>query len=176
VQHNRLDPAWNNREVREQLIPDYIVEQLPDEDELWSLGSRTEQGWSCRGQDWGEPIRWVHRCPDLVESGLSPESLEVMREQLDCEFVAMFASDAETTIGTLNWHIDGYHVYAFNIEGTTEWQWFDIHEGKIKSIVLEPKKNMITMPSGVTHRVILHTPYRMSVSIIRTAHIRDLSQ
>jgi hypothetical protein len=176
VQRNSLDRAYDNREVREQLIPDYIVEQLPDEDEMWSLGSRTQQGWTCRGQNWGEPMRWVHRCPDIVESGLSPEPLEIMRDQLDCEFIAMFASDGETSVGSLNWHIDAYHVYAFNIEGTTEWQWFDIHEGKLKSIVIEPKKNMITMPAGVTHRVILHTPYRMSVSIIRSADIKDIAR
>lgn len=170
----RLDPSWHDRQVREQLIPDYLVQQLPDEDEMWSLGSRTKEGWTCRGQNW-EPIRWVHRCQDIVESGLCPASIEEMRSQLDCEFVAMFASDGETSLGSLNWHIDGYHVWAFNIEGVTEWEWFDIHEGKIKSIVLEPKKNMITMPSGVTHRVILHTPYRMSVSIIRAANIKDLT-
>jgi len=170
----KLDPAYHDKVVREQLIPDHLAEQLPSEEEMWLLGSKTKTGWVCKKQEW-TPRRYVHRCPDLVESGMSPEILETMRHQLNCEFIAMFASDAVTTTGSLNWHIDGYHVWAFNIEGTTEWEWFDIQEGRLKSIVLEPKKNMISMPSGVTHRVKLITEHRMSVSIIREADIRDLA-
>lgn len=170
----KLNPDYSNRVVREQKIPDHFADNLPSEEDMWLLGDKCIGGWSCKKQYY-DPIRYVHRCADLVESGLSPPILEEMRSELDCHYIAMFASDGVHTTGSLNWHIDGYHVFAFNIEGVTEWEWFDLETGQIQSIILEPKKNMITVPSGVSHRVKLITDHRMSLSIIREAKVKDLA-
>ena len=172
----KLNNDRSGKVVRVQDIPDHLSANLPSEDEMWSLGHQCEKGWYCAKQHslHDDEVKYVHRCPDLVESGLSPPILEQMRDELSCQYIAMFASDGAHATGSLEWHIDGYHVFAFNIEGVTEWEWFDLGTGKIKSVVLEPKKNIITMPSGISHRVKLLTEHRMSVSIIKPASKKDI--
>lgn len=76
--------------------------------------------------------------------------------------------------GSLDWHVDSYHVWAFNLIGTTTWEWFDLKEGRVKEAVLEPMKNVITMPSGVTHRVKLNSEERFSHSFIQDVTKGDL--
>jgi len=96
-----------------------------------------------------------------------PPILQKMMDHLDCNNISMFMSMEGICNGSLTWHVDDYHVWAFNIEGETTWEYFSLLTGKIESVRLKPYENIITMSSRVSHRVIIHTETRASISMIQ---------
>jgi len=151
------------RQVLHQEMPDVWRDNLPSPEEIW-IGGRTAQGGWQFNTNVSENntvlrnYRW-HREENF------PEILRDMMDYHDCEDISMFIGQCDGCNKTLGWHFDDYHVWAFNIEGVTEWQWFDCRSGEIQKQVLEPGY-IITMPLGVTHRVEMISEYRTSISII----------
>ena len=157
----------------EQEISDYYTSRFPTPEEFISLCSKTRIGWSCSVNNRVNPPRFVHRHFDLRESPYCPLVFHEMLKDLDCQDISAFCSMEDGTHGTLQWHMDGYNVYAFNLEGTTEWEWFDLVEGKIKSIIVRANENMVVMPSFITHRVNLLSDSRVSISMVRPALLSE---
>lgn len=94
-----------------------------------------------------------------------PTVLQEMMDYCRCQDISMFISD-DNMQGSLSWHVDWYDVFAFNVEGETTWEWFCLNEGVVKSQIIKPLDNIFIMPSGITHRVVLETPYRASISLV----------
>ena len=121
---------------------------------------------------------FVHRSVNWV--GNVAEGQQEFCPAFKLIFEACQAHSVSTFIGqgeaaaSLDWHVDSYHVWAFNMIGTTTWEWFDPRYGGLKSATLEPMKHVITMPSGVTHRVKLHGSERLSLSFIQDVRFTEL--
>ena len=153
-----MPDEWKRRLESEVTFDDMMVAKTPKEDDPTDRGWMFEQG----GKDFDIPVMrhygW-NRSPDF------PPVLRDMMEYCNTKDISMFISD-DTMQGSLHWHVDWYDVFAFNVEGETTWEWFDMYEGCVKSIILKPLDNVLIMPSGYTHRVILNTPERASISLV----------
>ena len=158
-------------------MPGEWLNKLPTAEEIWIGGHKDNctnlhDGWQMsfgsNDAEFAEDrfdkrvlfrhYRW-HRDPNF------PEIFADMMKHLHGEDISMFVGDQEETRGSLGWHVDNYHVWAFNIEGETEWEWFDLYDGKFKSHVVKPGY-ILTMPLGISHRVKVLSGYRTSISII----------
>ena len=69
----------------------------------------------------------------------------------------------------LDWHVDVYWVYAWNVEGHSTWHYFDMIHGEVKSVKVGEMDTVIMMPPGTPHRVTVESPSRISLSITRPA-------
>jgi hypothetical protein len=154
-------------------MPEEWIAKLPTDEEIWDIGSKTPHGWKMSTNMNTNPPKFVHRHYDILDVPECPDIFHTIAKELEAPECSMFACLGDGTNGTLDWHMDGYFVYAFNIEGTTEWEWFDLGEGEKMRIRIEPKKNMIMMPAFVTHQVHLLSETRVSVSFVRTARLND---
>ena len=148
-------------------MPDEWKRRLESEvtvDDMYLATTDTERGWMHAegGQDYDVPVMrhfaW-NRHPKF------PTILSEMMQYTDCKDISMFISD-DTAPGSLWWHVDWYDVFAFNMEGETTWEWFCLRDGCLKSEVLKPLDNVLIMPSGISHRVVLNTPFRASISLV----------
>lgn len=157
------------RAVFHQEMPTTWAERLPSAEEVWIGGHKVDdglKGWILSpmmekdgtGNGVLRHYRWN------LSSNFSPILQEIM-DYHDCDDISMFIGHCEGQNSTLGWHFDDYYVWAFNIEGVTEWQWFCCQSGEIKKQVLEPGY-ILTMPLGVTHRVEMLSEHRTSISII----------
>ena len=79
----------------------------------------------------------------------------------------MFVSDHDETNMGLGWHVDGYSVYGFNLEGETTWEYFNLQEGKVVEVKLGEMDRGIFMPCGISHRVRVRSETRTSMSLVR---------
>lgn len=95
-----------------------------------------------------------------------PPAIKDMFDQTQATGVTVIAGHGPNDNGSLGWHIDKYDVWGFNIEGITRWSWFDLHEGKVMSQVVEPGY-IISMPIGIPHKVDLITDTRVSVGLYK---------
>lgn len=143
-------------------LPTCWTDNLPTSEEIW-IGGRDGPGWQCgsggkEGSSLMRNFQW-HRYDNF------PRIFADIMKHLDAEDVSIFTGHCESNDGTLGWHIDEYHVWALNIEGTTTWSWFDLVQGKVLSEDISPGSMMI-MPMGVTHKVDLVTQERTSISFI----------
>ena len=159
-----------------QDIPKDYLDRFPSADDFLIMCSKTAQGWSTSVNRRVNPPRCVHRHYDLVEADHGrwcPKVFADMMKEVGCQNISAFCSLPDGSHGTLQWHMDGYNVYAFNLEGTTEWEWFDLLDGKVKSIIVEANKNIVVMPSLITHRVNLLSDSRVSISMVRPALLSE---
>ena len=138
-------------------MPDYFFENMVEPEYLWS---NANWQWSTNSENIGIQRTFKYnsdpRCPTVFHD---------MLDWLRCGDISMFIGHCKGADGTLTWHWDDYHVWAFNVEGVTEWQWFDVYSGQIETQVLEPGY-IITMPYSITHRVEMISDTRTSVSMI----------
>ena len=74
----------------------------------------------------------------------------------------------------LDWHVDAFWVYAWNVEGNTTWHYFDMLDGQMKQAKLGPMDKVVMMPPGTPHRVTVESPSRISLSITRPAQWDNL--
>jgi len=155
------------RSVFHQEIPEEWLGRLPSAEDIWVGGHQADRkGWvSERKMQEDGSGNGVMRHFRWHLSSNFPPVLQEMMDHHDCEDISMFIGHCDGYNGTLGWHFDDYHVWAFNIEGVTEWQWFCCRSGKIEKRVLEPGY-ILTMPLGVTHRVKMLSEHRTSISII----------
>ena len=147
------------RVVKHQKMPDYFFDNMVDVDYLWmnvdwSLCTSTRNG-----------INHLYRNYAYNQDSRFPPILGDMMDWLRCDDISMFIGQCEGSNDTLGWHWDSYHVWAFNVDGVTEWQWFDNISGQVETQVLEPGY-IITMPYGITHRVQMVSDSRTSISLI----------
>ena len=170
-----FDPTVRVRTVFVQDMPQCLADALPSPDEMMILMHGHWRTEVLNNKD--EPDTYVSRFTNWGQDDIPcdppmPEVFRFIKDVASGHSYSGFYGCGAGDNGALNWHIDDYHVWAFNLEGVTEWQWFDIYEGKIKSQIIEPYKQVITMPSGVTHRVRLveGTEERVSVSLIQGDH------
>jgi hypothetical protein len=143
-------------------MPSVWYDNLPSADDIWIGGSKSQGGWQMSNlEDDRQVMRHFHwNFSDNFDS-----CLKEMFEYHDAESISMFVGHCSDQNATLGWHYDDYHVWAFNIEGVTEWEWFQTHTGKFESVVLEPGY-ILTMPLGMTHRVKMISEERTSISLI----------
>ena len=155
------NPVSRNWRVLLQEMPEEWVNSLPTAEEIWVGGNAGEMSWKMskeNGNFMFRHYRW-HKSDNF------PEIFSGMMKHLQAEDISMFAGDNDTTVGSLGWHVDDYHVWAFNIEGETEWEYFDLTSGTFKSETVKPGY-ILTMPLGISHRVKVLSEYRTSVSMI----------
>ena len=146
----------SRKQVKHQKMPDYFFDNMPDPEYLWL---NAEWVWSTRNNNGIQRSYKYHTHPTF------PSIFADMMDWLRCEDISMFIGHCEGANDALNWHWDDYHVWAFNVEGVTEWQWFDPATGQIEKQVLEPGY-ILTMPYGITHQVRMISETRTSVSMI----------
>ena len=165
-----FDPRFIAQTVRVQKMPESLANAMPDADDLIQ-GLHEYDMWFTEVV--AKPISVAHRVCEWGAPQVSgrpqlelPESFKLIQDVVKGHSFSVFHGVDNGSNGTLDWHTDSYHVWAFNLEGTTRWEWFDIIEGKVKSAVIEPLKTVITMPSGTTHQVKLLSDTRTSVSAI----------
>lgn len=159
----------NTKRVLHQVMPTDWFERLPSSDEIWTGGHESivrDYAWHCSNglNSSGEPSSLMRNYQWHKEKNF-PRILAEMMEYHDCTDISMFCGQAEGNDGSLGWHFDDYYVWAFNTDGVTRWEWFDPSKGAIESQVLEPGY-IITMPLGITHRVVILSEERTSVSLI----------
>jgi hypothetical protein len=159
----------NYQRVLLQLMPTDWFERLPSSDKIWTGGHESlvrEVGWQLAKvtNSGGEDTSLMRNYQWHREKNFPPVLAEMMKHH-DCTDISMFCGQSEGNDGSLGWHFDDYYVWAFNIEGLTKWEWFDPKTGEIKSLKLEPGY-ILTMPMGITHRVIILSEERTSVSLI----------
>lgn len=170
MQLEYYDNTPDKQRIKYQAMPTTWFERLPSAEEVMVSCQNSRMGWkrSSTNISAGVPGKegsvyrsyiW-HEAPDF------PEVLKEMMEYHEAECISTFVGMHPEETGSLNWHVDDYHVWAFNIEGTTEWEWFDLaSRGTFKSQVIEPGF-ILTMPLGISHRVKVLSDYRTSISII----------
>lgn len=152
-------------------IPQEVRDNTLPVDELWSVIQQAG-GWRCwTGKDADQTSNLtihrnveVHKYPHLV-----PEFIKMLPQYEDDgdTMISAFCSDCSETGHALNWHVDAYEVYAFNVEGETIWQYFDLDEGKVIDIEMGEMDKVIYMPCGYSHRVRLLSETRTSISLVR---------
>jgi len=155
-------------------FPEDIKEIAISVDEFWSVCASAPKGWHAgkidRHPEEEEGVKGhVFRCMELTERPeIIPEFLQQLRQRYaEVSTLSCFTSaGVEGADATLPWHVDGYDVFAFNMEGETVWEYFCQHEGKVKSIELGEMDKLLYMPCGLTHRVVLKSESRTSVSIV----------
>jgi len=153
--------------VTEHVIPQEIRDLALSPEDIWKIG-REAGGWELwTNHEKGNDVFMHRNCIVSDYPEHIPEFLKKM-EQYDDEnsTISMFVSDNDETQHSLSWHVDGYEVYGFNIEGHTRWDWFDIPTGEIKSIYLGEMDKLIHMPCGYTHRVTILSEGRTSISLV----------
>jgi len=149
-------------EVKYQQMPETWFERLPTPEEIWTGISKSETSvWKSSTRN---GFMQRNHGPWCLSTNFPEIFVEMMKRVLG-EDMSFFVGQNENCSGSLSWHVDGYHVWAFNIEGETEWEWFDIIEGKLKKQNITPG-NILTMPMGVTHRVKVLSDTRTSASIV----------
>lgn len=67
----------------------------------------------------------------------------------------------------LDWHVDMYWVYAWNVEGHSTWHYFDMISGEVKAQKVGEMDTVIMMPPGTPHRITVESSSRISISITR---------
>lgn len=163
--------------VTEHVIPQEIRDLALSADDIWSLVKECGgwDVWKGTSRDTGDD-KFMHRnCimqdyPDKV-----PEFLKKMEQWSPGETaISVFVSHNADTRNALSWHVDEYEVYAFNIEGETRWEWFDIPTGEFKSIYLGEMDKLIHMPFGYTHRVEIISEGRTSISLVHSINHRKI--
>ena len=162
----RRPPA---RQALHQEMPDVWRDRLPTAEEIWVGGQRDgRNGWVCestaKDKHTGEPNSLMRHFRWHLSDNFPPVLREMM-DHHDCEDISMFIGHCAGANNTLSWHFDDYYVWAFNIEGVTEWDWFRCQTGEVETFRLEPGY-IITMPLGVSHRVRMISEHRTSISII----------
>ena len=162
----------------------YRVRLFDIPQEIRDIAYSTEEVWRW-GRDAGGWMTWKGTTPVGAEYFLQrnvlldnyphllPDFIKKMEQYQDDgeTMISAFVSDCPETDGALGWHVDGYHVYAFNVEGNTVWEYFDLDSGSVKSCELNDMDKMIFMPCGVTHRVRILSEGRTSISLVRPGDI-----
>jgi|SaaInlStandDraft_1057018.scaffolds.fasta_scaffold131466_2 hypothetical protein len=154
-------------------IPQEVRDIAYSEDEIWHWVQKCG-GWAIWHATDFEGEKFIHRnCIAMDYPEHLPEFLKKMEQFVNepDTIISVFVSDNSDTQSALGWHVDPYEVFAFNIEGETVWEYFDIPEGKLKSIQLGAMDKIIHMPCGVSHRVRILSEGRTSISIVRPSKV-----
>lgn len=151
-------------------IPEIMRRLAPEPEEIWKIG-REAGGWQTwSGMSSDDCCGTIHRHVNLNKyPNLIPEFIKEMPQWNGYEdsWISMFVSDQDETNMGLGWHVDGYEVYGFNLEGETIWEYFNIQEGKIVEVEVGEMDRGIYMPCGITHRVRVTSETRTSISLVR---------
>ncbi len=153
--------SWNRPRVVN--MPTCWLDNLPTTEEIW-VGSQNGPGWMFSAGGGAEGVTLM-RSFQWHKYDNFPRILADIMKHLDAEDISVFSGQCAGNNGTLGWHIDEYHVWAINIEGTTTWSWFDLGEGKVKTHEMSPG-SMMLMPMGISHKVDLVSDDRTSISFI----------
>ena len=111
--------------------------------------------------DWYLSGQGVYRVTNYQKSDNIEPILFELLEKYSMQQICLFASFDESTRSGFDWHTDEYDVIATNFVGKTEWV-FRNHP----SIFVEPY-DVVYVPRGIEHKVVLHSDERLSVSWIR---------
>lgn len=141
-------------------------------DEFWGIVAQAPDGWHAatlkKDHDPNQPVQMMRNLSLHKRQEIIPPFIDTLRYRYaESSTLSCFTSaGVDDLSATLPWHCDGYDVFAFNMEGETSWEYFDWYEGKVKSIDLGEMDKLLYMPCGITHRVILRSESRTSVSIV----------
>ena len=161
-------------------IPQEVRDCVLAPEDLWSIIRQGGgwQAWTGHINHGGELVMGTIHRNTVLDSypHLIPEFVKKIPQYVDDgeTLISTFVSDCEGTENTLNWHIDGYEVYAFNVEGNTVWEYFDLDTGKIEEVALGEMDKLIYMPCGISHRVKLMSETRTSMSLVRPGTLNGL--
>ena len=145
-------------------IPQELIDCCPTADEVmmypgWSPHENISSGQSQHVYRTG--IGWKDR-------SVFPKEFVGWVDAIGCNQISLFGSmGAEGASYGLPWHHDQYWVYSWNLEGETTWEYFDMPTGEIKTLHLGEMDQMVMMPIGTPHRVLLRSEDRTSISIVR---------
>ena len=161
--------------VTEHVIPQKVRDLAPSVDDFWSLVAECG-GWDMwKSSDYDGNDMFMHRnCEMHDHPDKIPKFLKGLEQWEDNDImISVFVSHNPATKHALQWHVDQYEVFAFNLEGETRWDWFDLHTGTFKSIYLGEMDKLIHMPFGYSHRVEILSEGRTSISLVKPMDFRN---
>ena len=161
------------RKVNEVLVQDmdpHLISICPDAEYLLQI-----EGWEFENGGHGEQghgmmrngIGWFDRTH-------YPEEFVRYVDQLGFCQISGFADGGVVQPKGLNWHIDAYWVYSWNVEGNTTWHWFDMRDGTMHQASIGEMDKVMMMPPGTPHMVTIESECRTSLSIVRPGHWDDI--